>query len=65
VLAAAVLQLLCCRTTPAGCPGRHPHQLACGCLSCSDGPGVATLHNEGKLVPLLQKAGAMRGLGSA
>jgi hypothetical protein len=26
---------------------------------CNDGPGVMTLHKEGKLVPLLKQAGAM------
>jgi glutaredoxin len=26
---------------------------------CNDGPGVMTLHKEGKLVPLLQAAGAL------
>jgi len=26
---------------------------------CNDGPGVMTLHKEGKLVPLLQQAGAL------
>lgn len=30
----------------------------------SDGPGVMTLQTEGRLVPLLQKAGAMSGLSS-
>jgi len=27
---------------------------------CRDGPGVMPLHEQGKLVPLLQQAGAMR-----
>ena len=27
---------------------------------CNDGPGVVTLNRDGKLVPLLQQAGAMR-----
>lgn len=26
---------------------------------CNDGPGVMTLHKEGKLVPLLKQAGAL------
>jgi hypothetical protein len=27
---------------------------------CNDGPGVMPLHKQGKLVPLLQQAGALR-----
>lgn len=27
---------------------------------CNDGPGVAPLHRDGKLVPLLTQAGALR-----
>ena len=26
---------------------------------CNDGPGISSLHREGKLVPLLQQVGAM------
>jgi glutaredoxin len=26
---------------------------------CNDGPGVVTLHSQGKLVPMLQAAGAL------
>jgi hypothetical protein len=26
---------------------------------CNDGPGVMTLHKEGKLVPMLKQAGAV------
>jgi hypothetical protein len=38
-----------CRAVPAG-------QNVGG---CNDGPGVMTLHKEGKLVPMLKQAGAM------
>ena len=29
------------------------------CGGCNDGPGIATLHKEGRLVPLLKSVGAL------
>lgn len=47
----AVLAALCC-AMPCCAAGQNVG-------GCNDGPGVMTLHKEGKLVPLLKQAGAL------
>jgi hypothetical protein len=45
------------RARPAHC--QHPPRTGQNVGGCNDGPGVMTLHREGKLLPLLKQAGAL------